>query len=60
MVEVCDRLSINQKLLEEIEQLRNEQPTLIGAPITDLEIQPQSAIAAITEEDVTLCFISFG
>ncbi len=33
-----DRLSIKQKLLDEIEQLRNEQPTLIGVPITDLEI----------------------
>jgi len=52
MVEVRDRLSIKQKLLEQIEQLRNEKPTLIGAPITDLEIQPQSvsAIAAMTEE----------
>ncbi len=52
MVEVRDRLSIKQKLLEEIEPLRNEPPNPIGAPITDLEIQPQSvsAIAAITEE----------
>ena len=49
MVEVRDRLSIKQKLLDEIEQLRNEQPTLIGVPITDLEIPPESvsAIAAI-------------
>ncbi|NBD16808.1 MAG: fimbrial protein [Cyanobacteria bacterium] len=56
MVEVRDRLSIKQKLLADIEQLRNEQPTLINAPITDLEIQPQSvsAIAAITKELETL------
>ena len=56
MVEVRDRLSIKQKLLAHIERLRKEKPTLVGAPITDLEIQPQSvsAIAAITEELETL------
>lgn len=50
MVEVRDRLSIKQKLLEEIERLGKEQPTL--TPLTDLDIPPQSvsAITAITEE----------
>lgn len=52
MVEVRNRLSIKQKLLAEIERVRKEQPTLVGAPITDLDTQPQSvsAITAITEE----------
>ena len=52
MVEVRDRLSTKQKLLEEIERVRNEQSILIGVPITDLEIPPESVstIAAITEE----------
>jgi hypothetical protein len=50
MVEVRDRFSIKQKLLEEIERLGKEKPTL--TPITDLDIPPQSvsAITAITEE----------
>jgi len=50
MVEIRDRLSIKQKLLEEIERLGKEKPTL--TPITDLNIPPQSvsAITAITEE----------
>lgn len=50
MVEVRDRFSIKQKLLEEIERLGKGKPTL--TPITDLDIPPQSvsAITAITEE----------
>ncbi|MFM2310938.1 MAG: hypothetical protein RLZZ04_214 [Cyanobacteriota bacterium] len=41
MVEVPNRLAIRQNLLEEIEQLKNNQKTLVDSPITDLEIQPQ-------------------
>ena len=41
MVEVRNRLAIKQNLLEEIEQLKNDQKTLVDSPITDLEIQPQ-------------------
>lgn len=41
MVEVRNRLAIKQNLLEEIEQLKNNQKTLVDSPITDLEIQPQ-------------------
>ncbi|MFB6277063.1 MAG: PAP/fibrillin family protein [Halothece sp.] len=50
MVEVRDRLSIKQKLLEEIERLGKEPNTV--TPITDLDIPSQSvsAITAITEE----------
>jgi hypothetical protein len=40
MVEVRNRLAIKQNLLEEIEQLKNDQKTLVDSPITDLEIQP--------------------
>ncbi|MBW4535843.1 MAG: PAP/fibrillin family protein [Pleurocapsa minor HA4230-MV1] len=41
MLEVRNRLAIKQNLLEEIEQLKNNQKTLVDSPITDLEIQPQ-------------------
>lgn len=41
MVEVRNRLAIKQNLLEEIEQLKSNQKTLVDSPITDLEIQPQ-------------------
>ncbi|MGL5831861.1 MAG: PAP/fibrillin family protein [Waterburya sp.] len=41
MVKVQNRLVIKQNLLEEIEQLKNNQKTLVNSPITDLEIQPQ-------------------
>jgi hypothetical protein len=50
MVEVRNRLVIKQNLLKEIEQLKNNQNTLVDSPITDLEIQPQqvSAIEILT------------
>lgn len=41
MVEVQNRLAIKQNLLEEIKRIKKEQKTLVDAPITDLEIQPQ-------------------
>lgn len=41
MVKGQNRLAIKQNLLEEIEQLKNNQKTLVDSPITDLEIQPQ-------------------
>jgi len=51
MVKVRDQFSIKEKLLTEIERLRKEKSTLVGAPITDLDIQPQSvsAIEAMTQ-----------
>lgn len=50
MVEVQNRLAIKQNLLEEIEQLKQEQKTLVDSPITDLEIQPEkvSVIETLT------------
>jgi hypothetical protein len=41
MIELSNRLAIKQNLLEEIEQLKKNQKTLVDSPITDLEIQPQ-------------------
>jgi hypothetical protein len=38
---IQNRLTTRQNLLSVIEQLKNNQKTLVDAPITDLEIQPQ-------------------
>jgi hypothetical protein len=41
MLKTQNRLTIKENLLSEIEQLKNNQKTLVDSPITDLEIQPQ-------------------
>ena len=50
MQESQNRLVIRQNLLSEIEELKSNLNTLVGSPITDLEIQPEKveSIAKLT------------
>ncbi len=50
MLENQNRAVIKERLLKEIEKLKNNQKTLADSPITDLEITPQKVqeIAALT------------
>ena len=52
MQEIQNRLAIKQNLLSEIEELKSNLNTLVGSPLTDLEIKPEKveSIAKLTLE----------